>query len=100
MNEHTSERGTSMPPCSEPGCVGLAGPNGQCVAHSQGYRRHSGSHDIHCENCRKVIRKDEWYRAVGGLIQHTKPCATHPDVIKERAAAVSTNAASEPRGAS
>jgi hypothetical protein len=76
-----------MSPCSEPKCVGLATVNGQCAAHAAGYRLHESSDELRCENCRRQIRKDQWYRVVGGSVMHVRPCVPHPEVVKERDAA-------------
>jgi hypothetical protein len=74
--------------CSEPKCVSLTGPSGRCAVHAAGYARHSGHAELRCDTCRRELLKDEWYRTVGGVVEHVKSCKPHPDVMRERAAAL------------
>lgn len=76
-----------MPACNEPKCVAIAEKGGLCVLHAAGYQQHSGVGELRCDNCRRVILKDEWYQRDAESLHHTKKCTTHPDVVKERATA-------------
>lgn len=72
-----------MPACCEPACVALAGPSGYCAPHAAGFRLHGTDDELRCGNCRRLVRKDHWYRQdATGAIVHAVPCVMHPDVAK------------------
>jgi hypothetical protein len=78
-----------MTVCSERGCVSLAGESGICAVHAAGFKKHDGTRELLCDNCRREIKKDEWYRRPDEIsfLHAAKACRTHPDVIREREAA-------------